>query len=285
MKTEDISVCMLVIEGTWSEVETARAFNETGAKAEIVHLNQLTRKDIPREYQRDLFDYQILMFPGGFSAADCVRAGAIWAARCKKYIGEEIEEFIKNGYAVGGICNGFQVLCELGVLPGRGEIMHKIPKFALAPNVSGKFECRPSLLKNVNKGKCVFTQKYDKGQVLLIPSSHGEGRFTPPVGKEKQFVKELEDNDQIVFKFVKPDGSLANGQYPYSPNGSFEDITGICNSEGNVFGMMPHPERTARKYLHHDWTRGEDSKPKTLDSFGDGHGYFESVVEYIAKKF
>jgi len=281
MKKEDVRVCILRIEGTWSENETARAFDEVGAKAEIVHLNQLIKRpDIPKEWHRDLFDYQILMFPGGFSAGDCVRAGAIWAARMRHDLRDQITEFVRNGYAVGGICNGFQVIVELGLLPGFEEILSTTPKAALAPNVSGKFECRPSLLRNVSS-KCAFTGKYEKDELLLIPSSHGEGRFTLPLELEEKQLQELQDNDQIVFQYAKPDGSLAGGEYPYSPNGALFDIAGVCNPEGNVMGMMPHPERTTRGYLLHDWTR----RPEVVNKASDGARYFESVVDYISRRF
>jgi phosphoribosylformylglycinamidine synthase len=282
MQTSKVKVCILRIEGTWSEDETALAFREVGANPEIVHLTQLIKSQrIPKEWHRDLFDYQILMFPGGFSAGDCIRAGAIWAARCKKRLGSQLTEFIREGYAIGGICNGFQVLVELGLLPAFDKVMSPTPELALATNESGKFECRPTLLKKVSNNNCVFTHKYKKGSISLIPSAHGEGRFTIAKEQEKRYLKKLEENDQIVFKYSKADGSLADGEYPYSPNGSLADIAGICNPEGNVFGMMPHPERTTRSYLHHNWTRNKSVLKKT----GDGRLYFESVVDYICKKF
>ena len=113
MQKQDIKVCVLRIEGTNCEDETKRAFEELGVFAEIVHLKQLIKSPgIKRELCRDLFDYHILMFPGGFSSGDYVRAGAILAARIKKYLGAMLIEFIENGYAVGGICNGFQVMVD-----------------------------------------------------------------------------------------------------------------------------------------------------------------------------
>ncbi|PKP53128.1 MAG: phosphoribosylformylglycinamidine synthase subunit PurQ [Candidatus Altiarchaeales archaeon HGW-Altiarchaeales-3] len=279
-----MKACVLRIEGTNCEDETQNAFRELGVNAEIVHLKQLIKSpEISKELHRDLFDYQILMFPGGFSSGDYVRAGAILAARIKKYIGTDLVEFIKNGYAVGGICNGFQVMVELGILPGFDSPMTNRPNAALSDNESAKFECRPTLLKPVNR--CAFTKNLnlnsDKNNVLLIPSAHGEGRFTFAPEKERDYMKYLEYNKQIIFKYAKPDGSIANGEYPWNPNGSISDIAGICNPEGNVMGMMPHPERVMHSYLHHDWTRN----PDVLNKPGDGRVIFESVIEYIREKF
>ena len=280
MQKEDIRVCVLRIEGTNCEDETQKAFEKLGVSAEIVHLKQLIKSsDIPEALHRDLFDYQILMFPGGFSSGDYVRAGAILAARIKKYIGAKLIEFIENGYAVGGICNGFQVMVELGILPGFNNTMSDVAHAVLTNNESAKFECRPTLLKPINN--CVFTENLDLNKILLIPSAHGEGRFTFTPEKEEEYLNCLENNNQIIFKYAKPGGNFADGEYPWNPNGSISDIAGICNPEGNVMGMMPHPERVMHSYLHHDWTR----KSQILNKNGDGRVIFESVIDYIKRRF
>lgn len=280
MQKEDIKVCVLRIEGTNCEDETARAFQELGVNAEKVHLKQLIKNPgISRELHRNLFDYQVLMFPGGFSSGDYVRAGAILAARIKKYLGSNLREFINNGYAVGGICNGFQVMVELGILPAFDRVMSDVPDASLSHNKSAKFECRPTLLKSVDK--CVFTQNLKANEIFLIPCAHGEGRLTFAPEREREYLNYLEDNNQVIFRYAKPDGSLAEGEYPWNPNGSISDIAGICNPEGNVMGMMPHPERVMHPYLHHDWTR----KPEILNKPGDGRAIFESVIDYIKRIF
>ncbi|MEM3477652.1 MAG: phosphoribosylformylglycinamidine synthase subunit PurQ, partial [Archaeoglobaceae archaeon] len=172
MDKEEIMVAVLRIEGTNCEDETAMAFESLGVKAEIVHLKQFYSDMIRFEEQRSVFDYHCIVFPGGFSAGDYVRAGAIFSARVKSVLRKDLEEFIKAGYPILGICNGFQILAELGALPGFDEdkpISDK-PEMALAINDSGRFECRHTLLK-VESKKCVFTKNVGK-EILRIPVAH-----------------------------------------------------------------------------------------------------------------
>ena len=276
MKLEDIRVAILRIEGTNCETESYQAFERLGAKPEHVHLKQLTGQDIHDHEKRSVMDYQIIFIPGGFSSGDYVRAGAIWAARMKSKLAAPLTEFIQEGRAVLGVCNGFQVLVEMGFLPGFDGTMSQIPQAVLSTNESSRFECRPTILKYENKNNCIFTSKLNNGQKLLIPSAHAEGQLLFPAEKAEQFYQKLEDNDQVVFKYVNPDGEYAG--YPWNPNGSPHNIAGICNPSGNVLGMMPHPERVFNRYTHPDWTRGFDSE------LGDGQAIFESVLDYVKKK-
>ncbi|GAI20008.1 unnamed protein product, partial [marine sediment metagenome] len=177
-----------------------------------------------------------------------------------------------------GICNGFQVLDRLGLLPGIDDIMSSVPDACLNINDSDRFECRPTLLKHENNGNCVFTSNIPKGDIRLIPSAHAEGKLLFPKGKQEEYLKKLEENDQIVFRYVDPDGNYAG--YPWNPNGSISNIAGICNHQGNVFGMMPHPERTFYKHQHPDWTKEE-----LIENIGDGQAVFTSVLGYISKRF
>ncbi len=268
MKAEDVRVCVLRMEGTNCEDEMALAFETVGAKAEKVHIKQLTGV-VPADMRRSLEDYDVLAFPGGFSAGDYIRAGAIFAARLKSSVGDQLKAFVDAEKPVLGICNGFQILVELGLLPAIKESMTQVPTAALYNNDSGRFECRPSLLRNDNRGKCVFTSEIPKGKVLTIPSAHAEGKL---LSSDPDFVAELEDNDQIVFRYVAPEGDAA---YPWNPNGSPSDIAGICNPAGNVMGMMPHPERVLTRFTHPDWTRGYDSEE------GDGLLVFMSVMKHL----
>jgi len=278
LKKENIRIAILRIEGTNCEQESYDAFKRLGAKPEFVHLKQLLNIDCSKDEKRDLFDYQCLMIPGGFSAGDYIRAGAIFAARMKSKLQKKLEEFVKQEYPILGICNGFQVLIELGLLPGINDIASSVPEACLNLNDSDKFECRPTLLKHENNGNCVFSSKIQKNDIRLIPSAHAEGKLLFPLEKQKEYINRLEENDQIVFRYVDPDGNYAG--YPWNPNGSISNIAGICNNQGNVFGMMPHPERTFYKHQHPDW-------PNTglNDNFGDGREIFESALEYINKKF
>lgn len=277
VKREEIRVGILRIEGTNCEQESFNSFKRLGVKPEFVHLKQLLGIDCNRGEERNLFDYQCIVIPGGFSAGDYVRAGAIFASRMKSKLSKDLKDYVRQEYPMIGICNGFQVLIELGILPGIDEIMSEYPKACLMTNDSNRFECRPTYLRHDNRGKCVFTRRIKKGEIRLIPSAHAEGKLVFPSGEEKRILKDLEENDQIVFRYVDPDGKLAG--YPWNPNGSVDNIAGICNSIGNVFGMMPHPERVFYKFQHPDWTR------KGLDGDGDGRAVFDSVVEYIEKRF
>jgi len=275
MKASQVKVCILRIEGTNCEEESYQAFRRLGAKPERVHLKQLTGTDVTGEEKRALSDYQVLVLPGGFSAGDYVRAGAIFAARMKSRLSKDLVHFIKEGRPVLGICNGFQILVEMGLLPAMSGVMSEYPEVVLGTNDSARFECRPTLLKKVNRGSCVFTSKISPEKISLIPSAHAEGKLMFPLDRADKVLKELEQNDQIVFKYTDPEGNLAG--YPWCPNGSTANIAGICNREGNVFGLMPHPERVFFRFTHPDWTRQGDGP-------GDGRAVFESVLDYVTKK-
>jgi phosphoribosylformylglycinamidine synthase len=271
MKLEDTKVCVLRVGGTNCDNETQRAFQELGVQAETLHLNELFKR-------RSLMDYQILVFPGGFSFGDYVRAGVIWAQRLRAKLGKELKAYVDDGRLILGICNGFQVLVEYGLLPGF-DGLSAIPEAVLAANVPQGYNCRWVFLKQENKGKCVFTKKIPQGRVLKIPVAHSEGRFLFQKEKEQQLLEELIEQDMLVFRYCRKDGEYAEGNYPTNPNGSFHDIAGICNKEGTVFGLMPHPERALCWWQQPDWTR-QDQMPE----YGDGKPIFESVVEHLAKK-
>lgn len=271
MNRGDVRVAVLTIEGTNAETEMLHAFRAAGADAELVHLNQLIRDDLPDRDRRDLFDYHVLMIPGGFSSGDYVRAGAIFGARLRAALGDELVDFVEAGRAVGGVCNGFQVLVEAGLLPGLDGTISDEPRACLALNDSGRFECRPSLL--MRDAASPFTSEVPRGRPLKIPSAHAEGNLVLPDG----VYEELKANGQIAFRYVDPQGRHAG--YPWNPNGSTGNVAGITNPEGNVFGMMPHPERACHGWLHGDWTRNGGDGP------GDGASVFESVLGYVEDRF
>jgi len=278
LKLNDIKVGILRIEGTNCEQESFDAFKRLGADPEFLHLKQLLNIDCNKYEKRDVFQYQCLMIPGGFSAGDYIRAGAIFAARIKSKLQKDLIKFIKEDYPIIGICNGFQVLIELGLLPGNNKAISDTPSACLYLNDSNRFECRPTLLKHENNGKCIFTSRIPKNDVRLIPSAHAEGKLLFSLDKQQQFLKKLEENDQIVFRYVDPDGNYAG--YPWNPNGSYSNIAGICNPSGNVFGMMPHPERSFYTHQHPDWTRAG-----IKENIGDGQAIFKSILNYISKRF
>jgi phosphoribosylformylglycinamidine synthase I len=278
MKANEVKVCVLRIEGTNCEEETAAGFRGVGASAELVHLKQLTGP-CSKEMRRSLADYHVLALPGGFSAGDYVRAGAIFAARMRSKLSADLKRFVNAERPIIGICNGFQILVELGMLPAIGDVMSPEPRSALYTNDSARFECIPTLLKHENRGKCVFTRTVPRNKVLVVPCAHAEGKLMLPTDIEFDFLAEMERNDQVVFRYVDPEGRY--GAYPWTPNGSVSSIAGICSPSGTVMGMMPHPERVFHRYTHPDWTRG------TVDpeSDGDGKAIFQSAVDYVVGRF
>jgi len=268
---EDIKVCVLRVGGTNCDAETKRSFEELSVQAEIVHVNELVKR-------RSLMEYSGLVFPGGFSYGDYVRAGAIWAKWILAKLGKELKAFVEENRPILGICNGFQVLVEAGLLPGF-ERINSYPEAALATNFPPGYNCRWIYIKHENKGKCVFTRKISKGKVLRMPVAHSEGRFMFTKEEEKQCLERLYENDQLVFRYCDKNGEYADGRFPTNPNGSFHDIVGVCNPEGTIFGLMPHPERSFYWWQQPDWTRQE-----RMPQYGDGKLIFESLIEYLMKK-
>ncbi|HPR62802.1 MAG TPA: phosphoribosylformylglycinamidine synthase subunit PurQ [Thermoanaerobaculia bacterium] len=180
--------------------------------------------------EEDLSSYDAIVMPGGFAHGDYLRAGAI--ARFSPVMNEVIR-MARNGFPVIGICNGFQVLLESGLLPG-----------AMLRNAHLKFLCQDVHLR-VEQTGTPFTTAYDRNQVIRVPIAHMEGNyFAPP-----DLIEELEANGQIVFRYVHPDGRREDTAFEANPNGALHSIAGIRNREGNVVGLMPHPERCSESVL------------------------------------
>ncbi len=271
MKLGEVKICVMRAGGPNCDAETERAFRELGVQAETKHLNELVK-------QKNLLDYHVLVFPGGFSYGDYVRSGAIFARMISAKLGKDLNKFIDQNRPILGICNGFQILVEEGLLPGF-EGTSTYPEASLASNIPQGFKCRWTYLKNENKSKCIFTNKIPTGKILRIPIAHGEGRFLFPKEKETQLLQRLYDNDMIVLRYCDANGKPAEGKYPTNPNGSLNDIAGICNREGTIFGLMPHPERAFYWWQQPDWT-----KQQTMPQYGDGKLIFESLLDNLIKK-
>jgi len=178
--------------------------------------------------EKNLKGCDFIILPGGFSYGDYLRSGAI--ARFSPIM-EKIIEHANNGGYVLGICNGFQILCESGLLPG-----------VLLHNDNQKFICKNVFIKAENNDTLI-TKNIPKNKALKIPIAHGEGRYYA----DEETLKKLKDNNQILFRYCDEQGNVSNES---NPNGSLENIAGICNAGKNVFGMMPHPERAADEVLN-----------------------------------
>ncbi|MCI4322761.1 MAG: phosphoribosylformylglycinamidine synthase I [Thermoplasmata archaeon] len=275
MRRPKIHVAILSMEGTNCDEELAVAFQAVGAQPEILPLRAFESDGARSGPRRRLDEFQLVLVPGGFSAGDYVRAGAIFAARLRTSLGDELEQYVSSGGYLGGICNGFQVLTELGLLPGRPNGRLGAPQAALMPNASGHFECRTTFLR-WDGGNFAPLQNVPAGTVWRAPSAHGEGRLCL-VGDSGERLRQLHAAGQLLFRWSDPTGGAA--PYPWNPNGSPGDIAGLTNPEGNVFGFMPHPERAAFRWQYADWTRTGDS-----ESLGDGQQLFGAIVQHLAER-
>lgn len=177
--------------------------------------------------EESLKDYEVILLPGGFSYGDYLRTGAI--ARFSPVM-SKVMDFATNGGIVIGICNGFQILCEAGLLPG-----------VLMRNQSLRFVCKHVYIK-VENNQTIFTSECKKGEVLKIPIAHAEGLFFA----DQKTLEELNQCRRTLFKYCDAEGNITKES---NPNGSMENIAGIVNKSGNVMGMMPHPERSAERIL------------------------------------
>ncbi len=220
---------ILFAQGTNRDGDVARALELAGAQTDTIPLKKLL------ESKTDWADYQMLVVPGGFSYADALGAGKLLALDLSHYFLDQTQAFVSTGKPVIGICNGFQALIKSGILPDSRKNGEK-QWATLTHNQGNHFECRWVSLKPLSQ-KCIWT----KGLTTLIdcPVAHGEGNFQVNNANKSH---EIAASDQIALVYVHLDGSAAVGQYPINPNGSMLDIAGICNPQGNVLGLMPHPE-------------------------------------------
>jgi len=247
--------------GTNCDGETAYAFERAGAEVEKVHVNRLIEKP------ELLADFQILAFPGGFSYGDDIAAGRILANQIAHHLHDELHRFVESGKPVIGICNGFQVLVKTDLLPG--PLAGKTGQTCtLTNNDCGRFVDRWIRLANRSR-KCIWTDGIDQ---LDVPIAHGEGKF---IASNEAVRKALWDQDQVALVYVKPDGSPAYGAFPDNPNGSIDDIAGVCDATGLVLGLMPHPERYVDAIQHPAWSRAG----LTSDE-GAGLRVFENAVRH-----
>jgi phosphoribosylformylglycinamidine synthase len=267
----DVNVLVMSGFGLNCDTETAYAFALAGAKTRLVHINSLI------DGSARLEDFQVMVFIGGFSWADDHGAGVVQALRLKTNIGDKILEFVDGGNLVLGICNGFQALVNLGLLPGfnPGYTQRSV---ALTINDCGNFRNQWVYLKPNPASPCVFTSGIDSAE---FPVRHGEGNFYA----DDDTLARLQANNQIALQYAGPDGKPARGRFPANPNGSLDDIAGICDPTGRIFGLMPHPEAYNHWTNHPDWTRQREKarrQGRTPDSGPTvGIRMLQNAVDYI----
>ena len=234
------------------EEETKFAFDSAGGRADIVHINDLIAKP------KMLLDYQILVFPGGFSYGDDTGSGKAYANKFKNHLIKELTEFLSGNTLAIGICNGFQIMTNLGILPG-----------ALAQNKNGQYIDRWVDLEIKNN-----TSPWLKGiKKISLPIAHGEGRYTT----SKEDYNNLKKNNQIAFNYIK--GKICKFQnLEYNPNGAEYDIAGVLAYNGRVLGMMPHPERAMFSHQNPTWQMN-----KKVSKEGKGLQIFKNAVKYFNK--
>ena len=252
---------VLQAHGSNRDFDVMDALTLAGANPTGIPLNELRIAARNASFR----NFDLLIVPGGFSYADALGAGKLLALDLASYFADEISAFVESGKPVIGICNGFQALVKSGILPDRENNNQATLTF----NQQGHFECRWVDLKPVSQ-KCIWTK--DLSESITCPIAHGEGNFQTT----EQFpLSSFIEQDQIALTYIHADGSSANGEYPINPNGSVLDIAGICNPQGNVLGLMPHPENHIHLWQHPRHTRGEQG--------GSGLKLFENGVKYASQ--
>lgn len=241
--------------GTNCDAELAYAFEQAGACTQTIHIAKLIE-------QPDLIaGFDLIGFPGGFSYGDDIAAGRILANRLKHRLLEPLQDAARRGVPMIGICNGFQVLVKLGLLPFPDDTKQVC---TLADNNSGRFTCKWGPVVEDESSVCVWTKGLGSFE---LPIAHGEGRFTGPA----DLINQLNTSGQVALRY-------ATGA---NPNGSEDDIAGICDPSGMIFGLMPHPERYVTATQHPQWTRqGQGFLSQTMP----GLKIFENAVSYVRER-
>lgn len=259
-KIKTVRVLVFSGYGLNCEEETAYGFTLAGAKADIVHLNDVIDGRVK------LQSYDIIAFPGGFAYGDDTGSGKAYANRVKGYLEKDLSAFLKEGKLMIGICNGFQVLTQIGLLPG-----------ALTFNDSNRYTDRWVDLAVEGESPWLKGMK-----TLSAPIAHGEGKFVAP----KKELAELKKKKQIAFRYMK--GETASYQdLPANPNGALEDIAGVLSHGGRVLGMMPHPDRSLFATQMPNWPLVKERSRRTGEGFseyGEGLQIFRNGVEYFNKR-
>jgi phosphoribosylformylglycinamidine synthase subunit PurQ / glutaminase len=253
--------------GINSEMETKEALARAGMDSDIVHINDL----IDRREQ--MADYRLLVFPGGFSYGDDTGAGNAYANRMRNNLWNDLTEFLKGDNLVLGICNGFQILANLGLVPAFDKQYKR--EIALMPNRKGVLECRFVTIRPAADN--LWTKGIER---IFCPVSHGEGNFSC----SKETLLRLQSRKMIAYTYCRENLNPANGEYPFNPNGSIGDIAGITSVDGKVLAMMPHPERAMEFVNQYDWPLQKERlkrQGETVPIESLNMKLFRNIVEYF----
>ena len=250
------------------EAESSLAWEMAGAEVERIHLKDLL------EAPARLRDFQALMFIGGFSYGDHMGSGHVFALRVRHHLGDELRKFVAEGKLILGVCNGFQIMTKIGLLPAiGGDYLRQ--EVALIRNDCGSFQDRWVHLRFDSHSQCVFTRGLE---TMPLPVRHGEGKFHVSSGR---FLEELERRGCVVCRYVDPATREATQQFPWNPNGSVGAVAGICDPSGRVFGLMPHPEAYLFPENHPRWDL--HLLAGKLAPEGQGLKIFRNAVEYLRR--
>jgi len=263
--TENVMGLVITGFGLNCEEETAQALRMAGARADLVHFNDLLGRG------GSLDGYHILCLIGGFAFGDHIAAGTVFANKIKYRLQEPLFDFVERGGLIIGICNGFQTLVKLGLLPGfPGERFAR--KATLGANDSGVFRDAWVTLAVDPDAPCVFTRGITR---MELPIRHGEGKF---LVEDADVDRALEEGKQKVLFYADPTTGEPTERFPFNPNGSPGGVAGVCDSTGRVFGMMPHPEAHLWPWNHPQWMRRK--RTGTLPEEGEGVRIFHNAVAF-----
>ncbi|MFN3550917.1 MAG: phosphoribosylformylglycinamidine synthase I [Endomicrobiia bacterium] len=253
-------VLVLRVSGTNCDKETYTALKIVGFDVCLAHINQIIRKEIK------LYEYNLLVIPGGFSFGDYISAGKIFAIELMYKLRKDLENFINEKKFIIGICNGFQVLVKLGLLPKPNFVQ----QVTLTENDSMKFECRWVYLKVNKKNPSVLSCL---PEIIELPVAHKEGKFFA----EQKVIDEIIQKNYFLFQYCDIYGNVEVG-YPLNPNGAIKNIASITDSTGRVIGLMPHPERFV---IPHQYPLFSSENKKEIIPFGKL--FFELIKKEIEK--
>jgi phosphoribosylformylglycinamidine synthase subunit PurQ / glutaminase len=271
---KSVKALVLTGYGLNCDYETHYSLKVVGAQTHRVHINDLIQG------KTDLETFHILVFGGGFSWGDDHGAGVLLAAKMKFNLATQLKQFIQSGRLILGICNGFQALVNLGLLPALNK-NYEERRVALISNKSANFIDTWVSLKINLQSPCVFTKGMSQ---IELPVRHGEGLFYASEEDMAALVKE----NQVVLQYTDEKGDVAKGSWPFNPNGALNDVAGICDPTGRIFGLMPHPEAFNHFTNHPDWTRRKEALARQgqeiSDESGDGLQIFRNAADFIHRE-